>query len=190
MIKRRHAHFAFALLGAGLVSVMLIQAWQLQQTDQLSARLAAVPDALDTLDSFNTPGQIDEQPAVQLALGSALSIGGNVEEAERLLNRLISNTDEAEMSIGAQYNLANLYLRQALKSGSATSSQTLPMVELAKQRYRDLLHVMPEHWPARYNLERALQMAPEGTDRAGNERIDPVKSVNVIVPGFEKKDLP
>lgn len=217
MIKRRHAHLAFALTGAALLGALVWQTWQLRQTDHLATRLASVPDAMDTLNSGSVSGvsntadsedsadangspemavgfvaddDAEEHPAVQLAQGSALAKGGNLEAAERLLNRLISNTRDPETSIGAQYNLANLYLREALNSGNATSSKTLPMVELAKQRYRDLLQVTPEHWSARYNLERALQMAPEGTDRAGDERIDPVKSVNVIVPGFEKKDLP
>lgn len=111
-------------------------------------------------------------------------------DAEALLNKLISDTDEQQIRTGAQYNLANLYLREALSGDNAISSHTRPMVELAKQRYRDLLAEMPGHWPARYNLERALRLAPEGTDKAGDEPIDPVKSVNVIVPGFEKKDLP
>jgi len=64
------------------------------------------------------------------------------------------------------------------------------MVELSKQRYRDLLSEEPYHWPARYNLERALRMAPEGTDRTDDGRVEPLKRVDVIVPGFEKQDLP
>ncbi len=78
-------------------------------------------------------------------------------------------------------------------SGRNTGNNSIAhmrMVELAKQRYRDLLSEVPDHWPARYNLARALQLAPEGAERNDDERIDPVKSVNVIVPGFEKKDLP
>ena len=189
MIRRRHAHLAFSLLVASLAAAMLWQAWQLQRTEQLIKELSAVPDSL-TSDELLLLQHGDKNPAVQLAIGSALANGGSMAEAETLLNELISNTEDQQLRIGAQYNLANLYLHEALSGNDAISSQTRPMVELAKQRYRDLLAEVPEHWPARYNLERALRLAPEGTDRVGDERVDPVKSVNVIVPGFEKQDLP
>ena len=35
------------------------------------------------------------------------------------------------------------------------------MIELAKQNYRQVLHEDPDDWDARYNLERALWLAPE-----------------------------
>ena len=122
---------------------------------------------------------------------------GDLEDAERIFNELIiepsgNNADDAKavVSVAAEYNLANAYLREALKIDEKTSSKTLPLVELAKQRYRNLLHYSPQHWNARYNLERALIMAPEVSNLRDGERADPVKSVNVIVPGFEKQDLP
>jgi mxaK protein len=37
----------------------------------------------------------------------------------------------------------------------------LPLVELAKQNYRDLLRDDPNQWDARYNLESALRLAPD-----------------------------
>ena len=39
--------------------------------------------------------------------------------------------------------------------------KSLPLIELAKQSYRDLLREDPNDWDARYNLERALWLAPE-----------------------------
>lgn len=189
MIRRRHAHATFSLLCASLLGALAWQVWQLHRTEQLIANLASVPDKLAPEEMASSA--LDEQnPSIQLALGSALANGGNMADAEALLNTLISDTDDQQIRTGAQYNLANLYLREALSGDNAISSHTRPMVELAKQRYRDLLAEMPGHWPARYNLERALRLAPEGTDKVGDEPIDPVKSVNVIVPGFEKKDLP
>ena len=189
MITRRHAHLAFSLLCTSLIGALAWQTWQLQRTDKLITYVASVPDAL-TAEEFASYSDGEQYPAMQLALGTALANGGNMAEAEALLSGLISNTEDRHIRAGAQYNLANLYLREALGGNSPISSHTRPMVELAKQRYRDLLAEMPGHWPARYNLERALRLAPEGSDKAGDERSDPVKSVNVIVPGFEKKDLP
>ncbi len=55
-----------------------------------------------------------------------------------------------------------MYLRQGeLAIAGGDAARGLPMVELAKQRYRDLLRDTPGDWDARYNLERALRLAPE-----------------------------
>ena len=69
----------------------------------------------------------------------------------------------------------------------AGGSRTL--VELAKQGYRELLRLEPDYWPARYNLEQALRLAPETVDSIDSAS-DPVKRVDVIVPDFENRDLP
>jgi len=190
VIKRRSAHLVFALLSIALMSALAVQALKLRQNKQLATALNAVPDSLVSHDTADTKIPVQDHPAVQLSLGSALARGGNLEDAERILNPLASDSGDKQIHIGAQYNLANAYLRQALVSGDETTSQTLPMVELSKQRYRDLLSEEPYHWPARYNLERALRMAPEGTDRTDDGRVEPLKRVDVIVPGFEKQDLP
>ena len=190
MIKRQHAHIVFGLVSAGLIMALAFQSIKLYQQKQLSTTLNSVPASVATLDEVDSTQAMFSHPAVQVSVGSALARGANLEEAERILNPLVNDPSDVAIHNGAQYNLANAYLRQALASGTETTSQSLPMVELAKQRYRELLHNTPEHWPARYNLERALRMAPEGSDQSDDEDIDPVKSVNVVVPGFEKKDLP
>ena len=64
----------------------------------------------------------------------------------------------------ALYDLGNLHLHQAIKAGVADESQSLPLTELAKQSYRDLLRADPTDWDARYNLERSLRLAPEDED--------------------------
>lgn len=194
-MKRRTAHIAFAVSNLIILGVLGWQALQLQRGKQLHTALDSIPQSLDSQESIsNLPqqqaNQLQAHPLVQLSMGSALAHGNNLEESERTLNDLIGKSDNSEIVANAQYNLANAYLRQALVDGTQTSSQTLPMVELAKQRYRDLLAQSPDHWNARYNLERALQIAPELVDKESDERNEKVKSVNVVVPGFEKKDLP
>jgi mxaK protein len=64
----------------------------------------------------------------------------------------------------ALYDLGNLHLRHALQVGLSDEGQSLPLIELAKQSYRDLLRRDPSDWDARYNLERTLRLAPEGDD--------------------------
>lgn len=69
----------------------------------------------------------------------------------------------------ALYDLGNLHLRQALHVGLDDEAQSLPLVELAKQSYRDLLRRDPNDWDARYNLERTLRLAPEDDDDSDEE---------------------
>ena len=190
MIKRLYIHLLFGATCGLLCIALAIQTQRLYQHKQLSAALASIPDTVETLDAIDTSASTYHHPAVQLALASSLAKGGNLEQAERLFNSLARDESHEAINTGARFNLANAYLREALDNGSQSSSQTLPLIELAKQRYRDLLATSPDYWPARYNLERALRLAPEGSDKAINERIEPVKRVNVVVPGFEKIDLP
>ena len=93
-------------------------------------------------------------------LPSALSSAGNYDEAVKAYKKL-SQSARVELKQAALYNLANLHMRQALKSGPNGALESLPLIELAKQTYRDLLREEPNDWDARYNLERALWLAPE-----------------------------
>ena len=69
--------------------------------------------------------------------------------------------------------------------------ESLPLIELAKQSYRDLLREDPGDWDARYNLERALWLAPEvaeeGTDQ--NRPSEWQRRVVRALPDF-KLELP
>ena len=87
----------------------------------------------------------------------------------------------------ALFNLGNMYLRQGLAQGTA---EALPLVELAKQRYRDLLRATPDDWDARYNLERALRLAPEEQDALAEEENEPVERRRVMLRGMDPGDLP
>ena len=62
-------------------------------------------------------------------------------------------------------------------------------MELAKQRYRDVLLINPQNWNARHNLELALRVAPEIAGGKKDKR-PPIKSVDVVVPDFILRDLP
>jgi len=43
----------------------------------------------------------------------------------------------------------------------------VPLIELAKETYREVLRHDPRHWPARYNLERAQRLLPDPEDGDG-----------------------
>ncbi|MEO5734817.1 MAG: hypothetical protein ABIN96_01640 [Rubrivivax sp.] len=86
------------------------------------------------------------------------------------------------LGAAARFNSANLLLRQAfeLQATQAPAQapaqalpQTLPLIELAKEQYRELLRHDPQHWPARYNLERAQRLLPDPPDSEAPEAAAP-----------------
>lgn len=122
-------------------------------------------------DAVAAPGPVavaDEHPRVTLARGLAQAMSGEQAAAQRSLQSALQRGDAA-LQNQARYALGNLALRQAMKLGS--SDEKLPaMLELAKQQYRDTLLREPQHWQARYNLERALWLAPDdGIAQPGQE---------------------
>ncbi len=72
---------------------------------------------------------------------------------------------DGELGQAARYNAANQLLLQALVlRESPLPGQALPLIELAKAGYREVLRVDPQHWDARYNLERAQRLQPDPDD--------------------------
>jgi len=185
-MKRSAYHLIFATITTGLLLFILWQAYQLHQNRTLLGTIQNIPDKI-TEDSIQT-NETKSHPAVQLSTASALSAGGQFERAESLLVKLIGHHQAEPSAQAARYNLANHYLRQGLRS-DLPGNQTRPLVELAKQRYGDLLLIDPHDWNARYNLEVALRVAPEVTTKS-RDKGPPIKSVDVIVPDFKLKDLP
>ena len=69
---------------------------------------------------------------------------------------------DSKLGQAARYNSANLLLRQALVvRAGAQPGQAIALIELAKEMYRDVLRDEPQHWNARYNLERAQRLLPD-----------------------------
>jgi len=147
-VKRRTVHLIF---GATALFTGLAAGWQTSQLWQAERVNAAIAAA----------GSVDaDLPEAQFAQALALSRGTDSEAATRAWKALIAG-ERADLREGARYNLGNLHLREALAHGEADIANALPLVELAKQRYRDALRERPDDWEARYNLERALWLAPE-----------------------------
>ena len=86
---------------------------------------------------------------------------GEYQQARVLYDKL-GNGEHTALVEGANYNLANTFLQQALVVDIKKDPDiAVPLVELAKVAYRDLLQVNPDHWGGKYNLERALQLSPD-----------------------------
>jgi mxaK protein len=126
--------------------------YQLLRTSQLNRALADV-EGIKAEDATH--------PRLAFARAYALQRDGNFERAlEAYASIDVPAGDPLRADI--QYNLANLYLRRALQYREDDAGDlALPLVELAKENYRALLRDDSQHWPAKYNLELALRIAPE-----------------------------
>lgn len=99
-------------------------------------------------------------PEVAFAQGYALATRG---QSLRALTRYRQAADtKGPLAVVALYNIGNLHLHQGLAAQDAgQKAQSLALFELAKQSYRDALALEPGYWDAKYNLERALRLAPD-----------------------------
>jgi mxaK protein len=99
-------------------------------------------------------------PAWRFAQALQLARAGDLDAA---LARYRSVHDDPQLGNAARYNSANTLLREAMRlAGTAAPGQALVMFELAKEGYRSVLRRDPQFWAARYNLERALTLQPDG----------------------------
>lgn len=160
-MKRRHAHGVFGTAAFIVLVLLGHQAWQLQAAVRLNDSVAR---ALSAAAAAQPPhdGAPDE---ARFAQAVALARAGHVDASLQAYKGLIEG-DRADLRAAALYNAGNLHLREALKNGEGQAIRSLPLIELAKQHYRDLLRSDPGRWDARYNLERALWLAPEADDAA------------------------
>lgn len=178
-MKRRVVHCAFA--AAAVVSGALA-VWQgalLQRSERVNA---AIADA--------RPSQFDaDVPEARFARALALARTGEYEAAQKEYKLLI-RSEHVHLKRRALYNLGNLYLRDALEHRTQEAFRSLPLVELAKQSYRDLLRVDPADWDARYNLERALRLAPEFEQEIAEEEDPPQQEESMSTLQGARIDLP
>ena len=192
-MRRATVHGFFAILTSIFLLLTLWQAYALKKNQSVVDAIGNVPAKISddyTDDSAKTTSdKFDESyPEVLLSKASALSAGGQFEPAETLLVKLIDQHRSEPVGQAARYNLANHYLREGLRRDQP-GAKTRPLVELAKQRYRDVLLINPQNWNARHNLELALRVAPEIAGGKKDKR-PPIKSVDVVVPDFILRDLP
>ncbi|RZT93812.1 MxaK protein [Rivibacter subsaxonicus] len=127
------------------------QAWN----DAIQATAAASPAS-----AASHPLPEGDAPAHwHFAQAVALAADGQEEAA---LARYRGLFDDPALAAAARFNSANLLLRQGLRlRESSQPGQALALLELAKEGYRALLRADPQHWDARYNLERALRLQPD-----------------------------
>jgi len=155
-MRRRHAHALFAAAAAACAALAGLHGARLHdalRTGQAVAGVAAGGPA---------PAE-DAAPEVRFAHARALAAAGRYEEALDAYKAL-TQAGRDDLRRAALYNLGNLHLREARRHEAGDPMRKLALLELAKQSFRDLLRLDPGDWDARYNLERALWLAPEAQD--------------------------
>lgn len=179
-MRRRTVHLAFAVAALGFGALAGYEASRLYETVRVNRAIAVAA-------SGTYAGDV---PQARLAQANTLSRTGRQDAALAVYNGLIvrDRTDAAGQA--ALFNLGNMLLRASRALEASDAFQAQAMVELAKQRYRELLRVNPEDWDARYNLERALWMAPEAQEMFGAETDVPKLVQRIRVPGLPPGDLP
>ena len=137
---------AFAVDGARL--------WHAERiNDRISASQVAGAPAIPEADAAGLP---------ELRFAQAHAMAANAGQSDAALNRYRALQGASTLGQAARFNSANLLLRQAiLVQASSQPGQAIPLIELAKETYRDILRQQPDHWDARYNLERAQRLLPD-----------------------------
>jgi mxaK protein len=151
-MRRRHVHLLFGAAAATCALVAGFHGWQFAKARELNHAMT----------NAGATAVTSSRPEAQLARAIAFAHDCNSEAAVELYKEL-SRGGNARLAEIALYNLGNLYMRQALQlqSSADEAARSLPLLELAKQSYRDALRLHPQNWDARYNLERALWLSPE-----------------------------
>jgi mxaK protein len=161
-MRRRTVHTGFALI-VGVCAIMA--AWngiRLQRARSINTAMAA------------GHASTSNAPQVRLAQALGLAKAGRFTDALKAYKALLDSPDPVRLI--ALYDLGNLNMREALKNGQGEAQRFIPLIELAKQSYRDELRNDPSDWDARYNLERALWLSPEYDDPVLQRNQAPVRS--------------
>lgn len=178
-MKRTTFHGAFGVAALACGGVLAHQVWRLVEIERVNTAIAST-----RVSSFDA-----SVPEARFARALALARAGESEVAVKAYKALIEG-DRRDLKQAARYNLGNLYMRDALAEGMSEAFRSLPLIELAKQRYRDVLRDQPADWDARYNLSRALQLAPEIEQQVEEEEEPPQKEQSVSTLQGARIDLP
>ena len=193
-MKTRHGHQVFAL-AALVAAIALGRAWyeraDAARTAEAIATIASVSARADLPANAFEQGAAIGDRRQRLAWAQALERAGRLDDAARLHATLIDRANLDGLGAAALFNLGNAYLRTGIRlTGQGDGSERAAMLELAKQRYRDLLRLRPDDWEARYNLERALRLAPEDSEVGSAGHDGPTEQRRIMLKGSREVELP
>jgi mxaK protein len=151
VVRRKWVHLSFGVAALAFASLAAVEGMRLREAERVNDAIAGRSD---------TAGD-SQLPEARFVQAMAQAKQGDYDAALKTYKALGREASH-ELATAALYNAGNLQLRQALKGdGPDAALRALPLVELAKQSYRAALRLDPYNWDTRYNLERALWLAPE-----------------------------
>jgi mxaK protein len=179
--RRLVVHLVFAAFVVALAVPASLQGLRLAQAQRVNEAIAQAADPAGTAGDF---------AQARFAHALALARAGRSEAAQNAY-KTFAQAERGPLRAAAFYNLGNLHLRTALRNGAGQATESLPLLELAKQAYRDALRADPLAWDARYNLEQALWLAPELDDQAAADNEPPVQRERAVTTAPSiRSDLP
>jgi mxaK protein len=109
----------------------------------------------------------------------------------RIIYSALENTGDETLRLAVLFNMGNTYLQQASSIDlEADADLALPLIELAKLSYREALSIDSQHWDAKYNLERALQLLPDSKEQPLIDVVGRRRTVRTVITPDPEDNLP
>lgn len=179
MSAPRRLFLPVAVLALALSAGIVYELYRVKSAQRFNAALER--------DAFYEVSQRSVRGRFATAYG--LQQQGEFEEAIRAYGEV--EPDDAELAAAVRFNLANLYLRRALAlEGDASRDLVMPLIEMAKENYRELLRRDSQHWNAKYNLELALALFPDQEVQESEDDIMPERSPRANTATPVRRELP
>jgi mxaK protein len=158
-VRRRTVHIAFGAVAIAFATFLVVEDTRLREARRVNEAIATTASSGESARS-GAAAEASRRPEAQFVGAIAAARSGNYDAALKTY-KSIGRDAPPPLASAALYNAGNLQLRQALKEGPDAVARALPLIELSKQNYRAALRLNPHDWDTRYNLERALWLAPE-----------------------------
>lgn len=150
--RRPRMWWGIALLSLGIAAAAGWRWWSIVRDETLAADRGVIELPM---------ARVMASPVLRFARAQALAAKNDVEGASAMYRSLRS---DPHFGLAARYAHANVLMREAERLQSTDGGQSVALLELAKQGYRDVLRIDPWHWDARYNYERAQRIQPDIED--------------------------
>ncbi len=192
LLKRLRAPGVFALLATTAGLLLAWSAWQWQAARGAHAVVDAAGAAPVPGDAASAAIRRDGDPRALIPQASRLRAEGRHDDAVRILQGLATRTDlDADTAQVVRFNLGNELLALALQHNTkGDEDRAMTLIELSKQRFREVLRAQPPHWDARHNLDIALRLVPETEPPPPDGKPTNIQRIQVDLRGMRGVDLP
>jgi len=178
-MRRRVTGIAAVLLLVAGVALAADGGWRWWRAGRDRATIAALAAGRDVF----VPPEADGP--LQLARGVFLLRHGRPDEAQTIADRMGAGDDQQDRA-ALLYALGNTMLRKALADYLTKPIRlTAPLIRFAKAEYREVLHIDPQNWDARFNLDvaSALVRDSEGRDPNVGQEMARERAFRPDIPG-------